>query len=182
MPSLESIANDVKAILIDVRSHTSDTKVNTAATAANVAQLNTTCQTGFANLAAGMAIQISLLNQANQMLFVNEKQNETIICWLKNIANVLCDIKYNTKSEVELQKIIARILDHLDKIFELVHSREAMEVLKHDELQGKIEVCCPPEKPKREPCFKECDAPHVPDYKPRDDKWEPVKYQTQKDK
>lgn len=183
MPSLADVANDIKALLTDIKSSADATKNNTAAIVTNTAQtannvmvLNATSQAGFSNIANGIAVEIMLQHQTNDLLHVNNQQNEVIICWLKNIAKVLCDIKHNTDASVKLVKEINLTLIHIDKITELVHAAQAMEVLKHKELQDKIEVCCPPKHPEPGPCFEACESPHYPPYKPVDIKWSPIKY------
>ncbi len=183
MPSLADVANDIKALLNDIKSSSLATKnntatiaTNTAQTAANVMILNATSQAGFSNIANGIAVEIALQHQTNDLLNVNNKQNDVIICWLKNIANVLCNIKHNTDRSVELETEINITLEHIDNIIELVNSEQAMEVLKHDELQKQIEKCCPPPRIDPKPCFDGCEAPKYPDYNPIDTKWTPIKF------
>lgn len=173
MPTQE---DDIQALLEDIKTNTKNTKDNTLATANSTALLVLTCQTGFTNLAAGIAVQITLQKQANDLLSVNDKQNQIIICWLKNIAEELCKILYLTKDEVELQTGIRNTLGHMDNILELVHAREAMEVMKTDSIEHQMEECCPQEKPKPEPCYKECETPRLPEYKPIDVSWKPVHF------
>jgi len=176
MPSLADVANDIKALLDDIKSNTLATKNNTAQTAANVMILNSTSQAGFSNLANGIAVEIALQHQTNDLLNINNEQNEVIICWLKNVANVLCNIKNNTDKSVALETEIKTTIVHLDKISELLNSEQAMEVLKHNELQKQIEKCCPPLVIEPKPCFDDCKLPKFSDYKPIDTKWTPIKF------
>lgn len=186
MPSLGDVVNEVKSILDNINTNTLGTRNNTGTIInqltqldADVQHINTTDQQGFTNLAQGMAVLIQLQAQNNNLLAANDKQNETIICWLYNIANVLCDIKRNTDTEVQLQKNISAALAHANKILELVHAREAIEVERQDAIEQRMDKCCPKPEPPVQPCFKECEPPRLPDYNPIKIDWKPVHYQTQ---
>ena len=160
MASLENTANEVKALLEDIKSidntikgntntiknDTTAIKNNTTTIINQINQVDTDLKTGFTNLAQGVQVLINLGLQSNQLQAENNKQNETMICWLTNIANTLCDVKHNTDKEVVLQKDISKTLHHLDDVGELVNSREALEVENRYELESKIEKCCPAKK------------------------------------
>jgi uncharacterized phage infection (PIP) family protein YhgE len=183
MPSLGDTANEVKALLEDVKNNTLGTSNNTATIIQQlnqldikVAQVNNTAQTGFTNLAQGLGILIQLQAQNNDLLASNNKQNVTIICWLDHIAHVLCDIKHNTDMEIKLQREISATLTHLDDILELVHAHEAMEVMNNNDLKKRLEECCPKEEPAPQPCFKDCESPRLPDYNPIRTDWKPIHY------
>src|SRR5216684_1944506 len=120
MPSLEDVANEIKAILEDVRNntntikgHTNSIKANTDTIVTQLGQLDTDVKSGFTNLALGLQVLIALGMQENLLSAENNKQNETIICWLTNIANTLCDVKHNTDREVALQTDISATLEHI---------------------------------------------------------------------
>lgn len=183
MPSLGDIANDIEARLDDLKTNTHGTWDNTSTIIGQLTQLelkvdqvNNTAQLGFTNLAQGLAVLIQLGMQNNDLLAANDKQNQTIICWLDHIAHVLCDIKHNTDAEVKLQKEMSATLSHLDHILELVHSRAAMEVLNQEKLEHRLEECCPKKEPVPGPCFENCAAPALPDYNPIKSDWTPIHY------
>ena len=186
MPSLGDIANDIEARLDDIKSYTVGTRDNTATIInqltqldIHVGQVNSTAQLGFTNLAQGLGVLIQLGTQTNDLLASNDKQNQTIICWLDHIAHVLCDIKHNTDTEVKLQKEMSVTLSHMDDILELVHSREAMEVMNQQEIEKRLEECCAKEEPEPRPCFDNCASPVLPDYHPVRSDWKPIHYQPQ---
>lgn len=193
MASLETIANEVKSLVTDIKSDTGTIKTNTtsiksdaAAIKANtatiiseVSQLDTDVKTGFTNLAQGLQVLIALGVQANHFLSENNKQNETIICWLTNIANTLCDIKRNTDKEVAIQTDLSATLHHIDDIDELVNSREAMEVASRYEIDARLDECCPPKEEPVRPCFERCASPQTTDFEPVRTDWTPVRYNTQ---
>ena len=185
MPSIGDIANDIEARLDDIKTNTLGTSNNTGTIIGQltqldfkVGQINHTAQLGFTNLAQGLAVLIRLGIQNNDLLASNDKQNQTIICWLDHIAHVLCDIKHNTDTEVKLQKEMSATLSHLDDILELVHAREALEVLNQQELEKRLEECCPKEEPAPQPCFENCESPRLPDYQPVKPDWQPIHYTT----
>lgn len=201
MPSLGDVANEVKALLEDVKSNTStikshtnsiknDTasiksdasaiKANTAAIVSGMTQLDNDVKNGFVNLAQGLQVLMTLGTQANQLSAENNEQNRTIICWLTNIANTLCDIKRNTDREIALQTDLSVTLHHIDDIGQLVHSREAMDVANHYELEKRMDGCCPPKQEPIRPCFDQCIAPKPIKFSPVKTEWKPVKYSSQK--
>jgi soluble cytochrome b562 len=190
MPSIETIANEVKAIVIDIRTDTGVIKTNTTTIKADATaiknntntiitqlnQINATAQSGFSNLAQGINLLIQLQAQNNDLLAANNEQNKTIICELSNIADVLCDIKRNTDKEVKLQTGISRTLTHIDDIFELANGNEAIEVANRYALEAKIAKCCPDKEEPPQPCFEECKPPKTPDYKPIKTDWKPIDF------
>jgi hypothetical protein len=163
-----SIKNDVSAI-----------NANTATIINEIHQLDDDVKNGFVNLAQGLQVLIALGMQATQLLAENNEQNRTIICWLRNTANTLCDIKHNTDKEVALQTNLAATLHHVDDIGQLVHSREAMDVANHDELEERMNKCCPRKEEPVRPCFDQCVAPNPMRWEPIKTDWRPVKYASQ---
>jgi hypothetical protein len=188
MPSIGDIANEAKALLDQINTNTLGTRNNTSniidqLTQLNtkVGQLNNTVESGFTNLAQGLSLLIQLQIQNNDLLAGNNRQNETIICWLYKIAHVLCNIKQNTDTELKLQKEISATLSHIDDILELVHAREAMDIKNHYDLESRMDKCCPIEEPKPQPCFEDCESHRLPGYKPINSDWKPIRYEQPKD-
>jgi len=190
MPSLGDVANEVKALLEDVKTNTiaintdtdaikNDTSAIKADTNTIINQLNgldADMKSGFTNLAQGLQILIALGMQMSQLLAENNDQNRTIICWLTNIANTLCDVKHNTDHEVALQTSICATLHHMDDIGELVNAREAMEVAKLCKIEDRMNKCCPPKTEPVPPCFEPCASPRPVRFEPVKIDWTPIKY------
>lgn len=190
MASIETIANEVKAIVEDIRTDTGVIKTstssiktdataiknNTATIITQVNQLDNDAKTGFTNLAQGLNLLVQLQAQNNELLAANNEQNKAIICWLTNIANVLCEIKRDTDVEVKLQTDISETLHHIDDISELANSREAIEVANRYALEDRMDECCPEKEPPVRPCFEECKPARVPDFKPIKTDWKPVQF------
>lgn len=174
MASIGDIANEAKAILEDIRSNTLATRNDTATLVSETDTGFDDMRAGFANLAGGLHVLIQLGTQANELSQTNLEQNQTIICWLDNIAHVLCDMKRDLDASLVEQKAIRERLDHVDSILELVHSREAADVDARDRLQAQIDECCGPDPVKPKPCFEECEAPEVRPHKPVKAGWKPL--------
>jgi hypothetical protein len=188
MPSLEQVANELQSILEDERTNTTAIKSNTTTIKNDTAKIKTTTgeihtqldqltnalAVGFSNLGQGLGVLISLGTQANELAADNNNQNETIICWLTTIANVLCDIKRDMDEEIALQTAMAATLKHLNDIGELVHGREAIEVANRDEIQQRLDSCCPPEVEPVEPCFEPCISPTISESVRVKSTWEPL--------
>ena len=203
MPSLGDVANEVKSLLEDIKantstikSHTNTIKNNTTAIKDDTSVIKTNTNTiinkqnqidddmknGFVNLAEGLNVLIALGSQANQLSAENNEQNRTIICWLTNIANTLCDIKHNTDEEVALQTDLSDTVHHIDDIEELVNAHEAMEVANHNDLEDRINECCPPPIEPIRPCFDQCKSAREIPFRPIKTEWKPVIYNVQKKK
>jgi hypothetical protein len=195
MASIGDMANEAKALLEDIKSNTdsiinntrdikndtSSIKGNTATIINKINQLDTDLKAGFTNLSQGMQVLISLGIQTNSLLADNNKQNDTIICWLTNIANTLCDVKHNTDKEVVLQTNISATLHHMDDIGELVNSREAMDVANRYALEERMDGCCPEKEPEVLPCFNACALPQTSHFDPIKTQWKPVTFPATRD-
>jgi hypothetical protein len=176
MPSIAEVADEFKGILGDIKNGIDGTQNNTSTLIGQIGQLHTTTQSGFSNLSQALGILIRLQAQNNELLAGNNQQNETIICWLTHIAHVLCDVKHNTDAEVKLQVQLAATLTHLDDLLELVHASEAMNLLRRNELEERIARCCDRPPPEPQPCFRDCNLPRLPDYRPLPIDWEPIRF------
>jgi hypothetical protein len=188
MASIGEMANEAKALLEDIKAradtlvdNTNSIKNDSAAIKANTGkiinqldQLDTDVKTGFTNLSQGVQVLIALGMQTNSLLADNNKQNDTIICWLTNIANTLCDVKRNTDEEVALQTDISATLHHIDDIGELVNSREALDVANRYALEERMDECCPEKEPEILPCFDPCKLPQTTRLDPVKSEWKPV--------
>lgn len=167
MPSLADVANDLKGLLGDIKN-------NTAATTASVNQLVNINVAGFANLSAGMAVIIDRVQETNALLDENRQQNDTIICWLTNMANVLCEQLRRLEAQEILQRSMNAHLERLEAIDHLVHAREFVEVLAQEETNRRIDECCPPDRPAPTPCFEACPSPKHRPFPHSGAKFEPL--------
>ncbi|TMJ02558.1 MAG: hypothetical protein E6G97_12060 [Alphaproteobacteria bacterium] len=185
MPSVTDMANDALAKLDTIiantdgtvhRLDTTNSELNTLIAAVNA--VHATDAAGFTNLAGGLAVIIDRETETNYWLRANEKQNETMICWLATIADVLCRQLHRLNDQLAVQKEMAQSLDQIRDTFELVYGKETVEVLRRRELLQKIEKCCPPPTPPVEHCFDGCPAPRIEPYPTKPTDWTPIKFQT----
>lgn len=180
MPSLTDLANDINNTLTQIQTNTQNSAATDAAIKADTGDIRnslhslvTVDQAGFASLSNGIAAIIDQQKATNALLDYERKQNDTIICWLTNIANVLCESLHVQQQQLQVETEMKGSLCEVKDILQLVHGTAAVEVLRERELQRKIEACCPPKKPEPKPCFQPCTEPSfrpyepkVPDYKP----------------
>lgn len=174
MPSLSDIANSILNALNAIQTNTANTDTDVLQVKADTAALNLKMNTliginqaGFINLSQGIAAMILQQFSTNQQLQFQTRQNETIICWLKNIANVLCDIKRIVAEMEEDGDQMRALVARLEQIIELVHGSEAVQVHAHEALQERIEKCCPDKPVEPKPCFPVCEEPVRPPEVPR---------------
>lgn len=172
MPSLGDVANQILDDLNQI-------KGSSASTATTVTQIENTLTAGFLQTDLGLFAILEQNKQTNSLLMEEIQQNKTIICWLTNIANVLCDIKRLTETEVVLQTQVRDLFAFLDAVEELVHAREAVEVRRLDLVEKQIKACCPDKVPPVQPCFERCETKDVPPYQPKGGDWHPSGGNTQ---
>jgi hypothetical protein len=159
--------------------HRLDTTNNELSTLiAGVETLNATDAAGFTNLAAGLAIVIERQTETNYLLNANAKQNETIICWLAAMADVLCRQLHRLNDQLAGQKEMALSLDQMRDTFELVYGKETVEVMRRRKLEHEIAACCPPPKIPPEPCFDGCPPPRIQPYPVKPTDWMPIEFPT----
>lgn len=185
MPSLGSIANEAKAILEDIKNITDATKSSNAKIEENtklidihIQQLNANNQLGFQSLFDLLKIQIQIQIQNNQLLHDNNNQNDSIICWLKIISELLCQIKTTSEKQIELEEDMSENLMYIKLIDELSNSEQAIQVKNNINLKKEIDKCCTKDATLPPPC-KECDSPKrtVKDI-PKANKYDEIKFPT----
>jgi hypothetical protein len=111
--------------------------------------------------------------KSNTLLEANSEQNRTIICWLTNIADVLCRMMRKMNEQTTLQTDMRDSLEVMRAIFELAHAREFVEAKRLAEAHEAIEKCCPPPVSDPERCFEPCALRPVEIYEPRGQAWTP---------
>ena len=158
MPSTEQIVNDIKAILNQIEADTSATAQQATEIHGDTTAILATEQAGFASLSQGLATVVDRLDETNGWLAINDAQNKLMICWLGIIADLECRQLHQLERQVQLQEAMSSSLAQVQAITELVHSREAVELGRESDLRAELERCCPPERPKPEPCFEPCDV------------------------
>jgi len=172
MPSISDVANDILSRLDSINGHTAATETSTAQihtdtqairnTAlqiqSEIAVLNNNVTTG---LAALIQIELAGLQRLDQII----AQNSAVLCNLEHANDLLCRQLHRLDTIVDLQKSEVRLTGHLDAVIELAYGEEAMQVERRNELQERLDQCCPPKLPPPELCPEACPRP----------KWEPRK-------
>ena len=180
MPSLTDLANDINNTLTQIKTNTQNSAATEATIEGDTSDIRNTLhtlvtvdQTDLASISNGIAAMIDQQKATNTLLDYERRQNDTIICWLTNIANVLCQSLHVQQQQLNVESRMAGSLSEIKEILELVHGSAAVEVMRMRKLQHEIEVCCPPQKPDPAPCFQPCSEPkfkpydpQVPDYRP----------------
>jgi hypothetical protein len=188
MPSIQDIADQVNAKLDNITTNTADTAANTNAIKNGVNTTNTKLtgidqkltlidghlQAGFANLSQGI-FALTELEKAQLVLAEhNRKQNDTIICLLENSNEMLCGITRKLTRQLELSEGILTSVDRIAAIEERVHAAEAADYDRLNDLQDKIEICCPPPRTPPERCPEPCPTSDFVPPKPKGQDWKPL--------
>jgi len=143
-------------------------KASTDAVKSAVDQVNATLQSGFAQL-------IKLLQYADQALYQNALQNDTIICDLEKISRNTCEILNEAHLQTVLQTNMNKSVAALSAMYALIHAEVALTLEREQALRAQIEKCCPPEVPPA-PCqYAPCEAPKPLGPPPQDDTRRPPK-------
>jgi hypothetical protein len=166
MPNADDLFNqliEANSKLASINTHLVDVKASTDAVKSAVNQVNTTLANGFGQL-------ISQGDYANNALYVNTKQNETIICILEHISKNTCELLNQSVLQTALQTEIQKDMDALEDMYEHVHADAALERARLLKLKAQVEKCCPPPVP-RPPCnYGPCPTPPKLEEPKRDDK------------
>ncbi len=181
MPSLTDIANQVNNTLNQIQTNTQDTATTVGQVKGDTADIKNTLnvlvannQAGFVSLSNGLAAIIDQQKATNNLLDYNRQQNDTMICWLANIADVLCRMLHRLDKQVALQTSMDGSLQQIKETFELVYGTETVEVLKRRELQARLDKCCPEKEPEPEHCYEPCREPDYKPYDPRVPEYKPL--------
>jgi len=181
VPSLADIANDIKNILNQVQTNTQNTAATDALIKADTGDIRTSVHTliadeeaGFVSLSNGLAAMIDQQKATNSLLDYERRQNDTIICWLTNIADLLCRSLHRQDMQLEIQAAMEKELRQIKDTQELVYGTETVEVLKRYEIEARLEKCCPCPKPEPEPCYVPCQEPKFQPYEPQVPPYKPL--------
>jgi len=166
MPSLQDVANQIKADLDQIQG-------STALTAGRVDTLTQHLDADTVALAQGLLAIWEVEKQSAALLDDNVQQNETIICWLQKQADLQCRILRRLDTLIEIETTTRNAVVKSEKIMELVHARETLEVDRLAALEAKIAACCPPPVPDPEPCYEPCQEGKIQRYQPKGQDWQP---------
>jgi len=164
---MADIGTDILNAINKVQTSTDQTRVLTSTMLALQ-------QTAFVSLSNGLAKLVDEQSETNSLLNFERQQNETIICWLSTIGNVLCQIVHQMNTANTLQATMNDSLGQIRQTLELVHGSETIEVLRRRDLEKRIAECCPERIPDPPPCFEPCKKPDYKPYDPKVPKYDPL--------
>lgn len=187
MPSAQNILDAINNTTTAVNSTTAAVDNNTTAIGGKLDTVNTNLATIESQLNAinssiqavdadvqkvqqlllwGFEQLITLGKYTNQALLQNDKQNDTMICILQQVAVNTCGIWNEAHTQTDLQKEIKAATGKLAFLFAATHSDALFALEQDEELRRKIEACCPP-KPAAPVCAETpCPAPPQFDQQP----------------
>lgn len=100
------------------------------------------------NASAGTAQQLSTIigleDYTNSALFHLSAQNDTVICNLEKMTDMLCSLLKEAHLQTKYQEELSGNVKSLFEILSLKYSREWVEAERFKDLKLKIEKCCPP--------------------------------------
>lgn len=146
---LQTVNNNLTTIHVDLG--------NIAAT---LGAIDTTMQWGLAQL-------ITIGNYANQALYQNDQQNDTMICILEHIAKDVCAQLNEAHTQTGLQTTIKDKVVALADLYAAAHPADALALERLEAIRKQCEECCPP-KPVPPVCvYEPCPAPGKIDGPPK---------------
>lgn len=175
MATIQDIANQINNTLTQINLNTQDTantlglvKGDTADIKSRMDTLIGVNQAGFEQLGQGMFLMLEQLRLANSLLAGQVRQQDAMLCWFANLADLLCRILQRENSQVELQTLMEADVDKLRKLFEIAYPAASGEVDRFAELDAKLRACCGPRGEPQEPCPPACERPTIDPYDPQD--------------
>jgi len=103
MPSLQDIADQIDASLNQLNANTAAIRTDTTEIRTELSQVDDHLESGVATLADGLFAILEQERRANSIAVHQVAQNDTIICWLDNIAELLCGMTRKLTQQVDLQ-------------------------------------------------------------------------------
>jgi len=180
MPTLAEIANQINNTLSEIDTNTQDTattagliKGDTADIKARLDTIEGTLVSGFGAVELGLFGCLEALKAADSLLKINAEQNETIICWLSTIGDLLCRQLRVMERELVVETAAKDAIVKTEQIIERVHPGETLDVDRDDAVAAKMAACCPEPTPDPGPCYKPCEERRSTPYTPKGQDWTP---------
>ncbi len=155
----DSRLDDVKAKLDTTNNNLNDIKGKLDTLNTSITQVDSDIKS-LANLMQwGFTQVITLLQYADQALYTNDQQNDTIICILEHISKNTCALLNEAHQQTAYQKAIQYSTKELEGLYEVTHGEAAIVLEREEKLRKQVEECCPP-KPEAPPCsYEPCREP-----------------------
>ncbi len=178
MPSIQDVADQINAKLDQINNNTAATVAVGNGIRTDLGQITTKLNTLDAHLQAGVnqhSVNLfsiwELQKVTNSILDYQSKQNDTIICLIKNTNDLLCGITRKLTRQLDLSEQLVKSMKRVEGIAERVEPAAAGDFDRLAELRDQIRECCPPEEPKPEPCPEDCPVPKPVPYQPKGQDW-----------
>ncbi|MBV9243317.1 MAG: hypothetical protein JO366_00725 [Methylobacteriaceae bacterium] len=155
MPSAQDLMNELVLAnqqLGNINTGIAAVKASTDAVKASVDQVNATLINGFGQL-------VALGQYANQALYHNDQQNDTIICILEHISKNTCALLNEAVIQTRVHTELEKDVDGLESMFATANPGAALEFKRREKLKEQIEKCCPPPQPEVPCSYVPCPAP-----------------------
>jgi hypothetical protein len=163
---VKSMDADVSGRLDTVNNNLNDIKGKLDTLNNSVLQVDSDVQKMQQLLLWGFQQLITLGQYTNQALSQNDKQNETMICILKQISVNTCGIWNEAHQQTGLQTKIESEARMLADLFAATHAEAELARQERELLQLEIEKCCPPKRPEPICAERPCPAPPPLDQEP----------------
>ena len=117
---------------------------------------------GFASLAQGLVALQSRADIANVLLDTLVKQGSTVICNLEKLSDLTCKLLQESVKQTAFEARTAAGIEGLVHMTATSQPEAGLAWKRQQELQAKMDECCP-EKPPAPPCtYQPCPAPDLP--------------------
>jgi predicted nuclease with TOPRIM domain len=147
--------------LVTANGHLTDLHNDVQAVKASTDAVNASVQAGFTQLD-------TLVEFTNKLLTFQIKQNDTIICNLEKITKQTCELVNQSTRQTVAEEAMREEIEDLEELFELANPEAAVEQHRLEELEAKVEECCPPKVPDPPCTYEPCPAPSRAPTPPRD--------------
>jgi hypothetical protein len=180
MPSIQDVADQINAKLDQINNNTAATVTVGNSIRNELTQTNTELNTidghleaGISQLSNGLFAIWELQKVINSILDFQSKQNDTIICLIKNTNDLLCGITRKLTRQIALSEQLVKSVKRVEGIAERSEPAAAGDYDRLAALGEQIRECCPPEEPTPEPCSEDCPVARPAPYRPKGQDWNP---------
>jgi len=151
MPSVDDVFNQ----LVAVNGKLDQINVNTTL----LANVNAALNQGFNDTVNALNVLTQVNIEALKVQYHQTRQADTMICNLEQISRNTCEILTQATIRTGLQEGMREDIASLLHMAESVHPGAAVEMHRHDALQGELAKCCPPERPRPACSYEPCERP-----------------------
>lgn len=180
MPSIQDVADQVNAKLDTIQQNTGQTvavgngiRSDLATANATLDRIDSDLNAGVAALASGLLAIWETQKATNSILEFQSRQNEAIMCLLRDANELLCGITRKLTREVDLSEQTLASSRRIEGIAERTEAAAAADYDRHLEMKQDLAACCPPPETPMEPCPEGCESPRGKTYQPKGQDWRP---------